>query len=190
MSEKKAYIPPHLRKKKEPNPFLKNNPPPKSPSPVPPQVEDTDLFPELGNTVSKSTSTMNFAASAKQTLPPPPPPKKPDILPGWIVISRENGKIQYKFGEKPALDHTFMREYFARMRQLNNLDKMEARLDRLQELDLEINGPKYVHASELPYIQREWEREQELENPVSDSEEESEDEFAEDYEFNEDLVHS
>ena len=129
MSQKKAYVPPSLRKKATINKTQDVIPSHKRTKNYEPIKEFslTDLFPTLGETIQKntststsrstststSTSTNNFSniASKKNTTitaaANDPSKKENDtsaLLPGWVYIrkNKQNHQIEYKYVEPPT----------------------------------------------------------------------------------------
>jgi len=192
MSTKK-YVPPNKRQIKNTGiNMFKSNESNKSQAaspPPPPPSEDINMFPKLGNSnVVAEESKLNYAASAKSILPPVKK-KKPKIEPGWVVISRENGKIKYRYGEKPDLDHRFIRYYFSRLKQLNAVEKILRRHEEYEEFDLEVNGPKYVGGWEISTMDNDDTDSEPNDEELyeSSSESEHEHDYDYEYEFNEHL---
>jgi hypothetical protein len=64
-----------------------------------------NAFPTLGETIPKGKGMiMSFSAAAgKKTATAPAAEKKSEVLPGWVHIRRNDGKIQYKYG--PVVDN-------------------------------------------------------------------------------------
>jgi hypothetical protein len=146
-----AYVPPQRRK----NTFVQERERKKSLSP-PPIIEEN--FPELGSTINKSESKMNFAASITSVQPKEEVVK--EVEDGWVRI-RKNKEPKYLFGKVSdrILDVLSLVEIINEQKRMRVLYNMEDRLDYYQWLDEELNGPKYLSGYEITLMLEEQERE-------------------------------
>ena len=91
-----SYIPPSLRATK-PAPYTSA----KKKEPKKEFAVDNTAFPTLGDTIKKSGTPMSFSSAAAKKVEAPKIVQV-DVLPGWVHIRRNAGKIEYKYG-KPIL---------------------------------------------------------------------------------------
>ena len=121
MSQKKAYVPPSLRKKASINKtqdVIPSHKRTKNSEPIK-EFSLTDLFPTLGETIQKNTSTTsttttststnkfsNIASKKNTTITGANDPSKKEndtsaLLPGWVYIrkNKQNHQIEYKYVE-------------------------------------------------------------------------------------------
>lgn len=156
-----AYVPPNKRSRQEVNSFVLPKTPQSPESPKNPDLNAEELFPTLGNAVVSTSkgSTMNFASSL--FIPQPKEEVKKEVRDGWIHIFKENGEIEYKFGENTENyielmdwieDENEIKRYAA-------LDKIINRHMEYQEMDLMLNGPEYLECWEVTEYLEEKERE-------------------------------
>ena len=91
-----SYIPPSLRATK-PAPYAST----KKKEPKKEFAVDQAAFPTLGETIKKSGTPMSFSSAAAKKVEAPKIVQA-DVLPGWVHIRWNAGKIEYKYG-KPVL---------------------------------------------------------------------------------------
>lgn len=95
----KQYVSPALRNRISPG---------QNPSPIAKKTAlkkgfdlDQTAFPSLGDTLKKSANAgtpISFSAAAAKKVEVPII-KQIEVLPGWVLIRHNAGKIQYKYGE-------------------------------------------------------------------------------------------
>ena len=120
-----------------------------------------ELFPTLGNTLVSTSkgSTMNFASS----LFTPQPKEKiaKEVEDGWIHIFKENGEIEYKFGDNTE-NYIELMDWIEDKNEIKRYDALDKIYDRhmeYQEIDLMQNGPEYLECWEVTQYLEEKERE-------------------------------
>lgn len=99
LTNAKNYTPPALRNK--PSPLLAVAPSTKKTALKKEFAIEQTAFPALGDTIKKNTSAgtpISFSSAAAKKIETPAVVKV-DVLPGWVHIRREAGKIQYKYGK-------------------------------------------------------------------------------------------
>ena len=120
-----------------------------------------ELFPSLNGTIDNKSkeSTMNFASS----LFTPQPKEKiaKEVEDGWIHIFKENGEIEYKFGDNTE-NYIELMDWIEDKNEIKRyaaLDKIYDRHMEYQEIDLMQNGPEYLECWEVTQYLEEKERE-------------------------------
>lgn len=143
-----SYIPPSKRDNNKKTPLTIQN-------------HSEELFPSLGNTIDSKTKgcTMNFASSL--FIPQPKEEVKKEVRDGWIHIFKENGEIEYKFGENTE-NYIELMDWIEdenEIKRYGALDKIINRHMEYQEMDLMLNGPEYLECWEVTEYLEEKERE-------------------------------
>ena len=68
----------------------------------------TELFPSLGETMSKNANhLLSFSSIAAKKIEQPKK-EKAEVAPGWVHIRKNKGKIEYKYGALLPLDYKAM----------------------------------------------------------------------------------
>jgi hypothetical protein len=132
MPAKTSYVPPSLRAKPALSPIAKKTSLKKE------FAIEQSAFPSLGETIKKKTNAgtpISFSSAAAKKLEVPTVIKI-DILPGWVHIRRQEGQIQYKYGEpvlKSSLDEERAEEILSRIIVKNRIAREQ--YDRTREID-------------------------------------------------------
>ena len=108
-TKKTSYVPPSMRTQSTAIKPTKKKEPKKEFS------LDTDAFPSLVSKKCKSSSllnpnsndnnTINFSAAAAKKIEEKKEAKNAEVLPGWVMIRRQAGNFQYKYGAPIPYDY-------------------------------------------------------------------------------------
>lgn len=181
-----AYVPPCKRMKRDSNTFMVENKPKEPQNSKENEIPDfnaNELFPTLGNIEKNNPneSTMNFASSL--FTPQPKEEIVKAVKDGWIHIYKENGEIEYKFGDNTE-NYIELMEWIEEENELKRYDILDKILNRhleYQEVDLMQNGPEYLESWEISeYLEdKERERKRLQREAMGSSDESSEEEYFE-----------
>lgn len=158
------YVPPNKRKP-ETNRFTKNRPKIPSPPPSAPEIENLESFPSFGKSKQiepEISSSVSYADYIKKMYKK----KRPEIEPGWVKISKENGNIKYRYGKKVRPNHVYLRNFFAECKRQRAIEDLEFRLDRqefLNEIEDELSGGKTINGWQVDDYLKERRKEKHVE---------------------------
>jgi hypothetical protein len=135
-------------KKYESMHIIKNNNFTQNRKPKKQEFKETENdFPSLGGPTT-TQNTIDFSNIGKKKEKKKEEKKKEnEVESGWVVIRREKGKIVYKYGDKFPQPESIQEDENERIQRA--IDKIIARYEYYEELDYEMNGPKYVNSWEL-----------------------------------------
>jgi len=144
--------------------------------------------PKVPGAVAPGETSMHYLSSTKTKIPMSKKKRKVKHVPdGWLNIKKEkNAAPSFTFGEKSEKRHQFDAYLIERCNRKNDnvIYKMISAQERKEEIDILLNGEKYINSWEYDNVMNEEALDREYEemlNMSSDDESSSEEEY---YELN------